>query len=107
MTDFPRHRSPPRGTRLAWRWPPPGLHAVFASHSSRLQPSLCRTSAGPQRSSERPYLVVGWKRGTLAATYVRSARRPARTCPRPATSPVRSASAASSAQPLPRPRRLR
>eukprot|EP00966_Prymnesium_polylepis_P049967 1156732-Prymnesium_polylepis.1 len=28
-----------------------GLHAIFASHSSRLQPSLRRTSAGPQRPS--------------------------------------------------------
>jgi hypothetical protein len=34
--------------KIAWR----PLHAIFASHSSRLHPSLCLPAAAPQRASE-------------------------------------------------------
>eukprot|EP00966_Prymnesium_polylepis_P248364 5742264-Prymnesium_polylepis.1 len=57
------------------------LHALFASHSSQLHPSLpcvepARYSRAQTQALERPYTLMlhalAWKRGTLAASYQRS-----------------------------------
>eukprot|EP00966_Prymnesium_polylepis_P284477 6572045-Prymnesium_polylepis.1 len=38
-----------------------GLHAMFASHSSRLHPSLCLPAPAPQRPSEAMPLSLAGK----------------------------------------------